>query len=101
MQTPRYDVKDTVNTIKQRQKYRPFAPMILEEHFDDYFKGRKNRYMQFVSKAMHDYSSVTHIDGTARVQVVEQTNTSVARLILEEFYAKTGCPMLLNTFFEY
>jgi len=94
---PRYDVKDTVNTIKQRQKYRPFAPMILEEHFDDYFKGRKNRYMQFVSKAMHDYSSVTHIDGTARVQVVEQTNTSVARLILEEFYAKTGCPMLLNT----
>ena len=48
--------------------------MILEEHFDDYFIGRKNRYMQFVSKAKHDYSSVTHVDGTARVQVVEKSS---------------------------
>ena len=94
---PRYDVKDTVNEIKQRQKFRPFAPMILEEYFDDYFIGRKNRYMQFVSRAKHDYSSVTHVDGTARVQVVEKTNPSVSRLILEEWYNKTGCPMLLNT----
>lgn len=94
---PRYDVKDTVNEIKQRQKFRPFAPMILEEHFDDYFIGRKNRYMQFVSKAKHDYSSVTHVDGTARVQVVEKSNPSVSRLILEEWYDRTGCPMLLNT----
>ena len=38
---PRYDVKDTVNEIKQRQKFRPFAPMILEEHFDDYFISEK------------------------------------------------------------
>lgn len=94
---PRYDVKDTVNEIKQRQKFRPFAPMILEEHFDDYFRGRKNRYMQFVQKAKHDYASVTHVDGTARVQVVEKSNPSVSRLILEEWYNKTGCPMLLNT----
>jgi carbamoyltransferase len=94
---PRYPIKDTINQIKRRQKYRPFAPMILEEHFDKYFKGRKNRYMQFVSKALHDYKSVTHVDGTARVQVVERSNPSVARLILEEWYEKTGCPMLLNT----
>ena len=91
------DVKDKMNVIKKRQKFRPFAPMILEEHFDDYFIGRKNRYMQFVSRAKHDYSSVTHVDGTARVQVVEKTNPSVSRLILEEWYDKTGCPMLLNT----
>ena len=71
--------------------------MILEEYFDEYFHGRKNRYMQFVSKALHDFKSVTHVDGTARVQVVEKSNPSVARLILEEWYEKTGCPMLLNT----
>lgn len=94
---PRIDIKDTINEIKQRQKFRPFAPMILEEYFDDYFKGRKNRYMQFISKALHDYDAVTHVDGTARVQVVEKDNPSVARLILEEWYNKTGCPMLLNT----
>ena len=94
---PRLDIKDTVNDIKQRQKFRPFAPAILEEHFDDYFDGRKNRYMQFVSKAKHDYKSVTHVDGTARVQCVEKDNISILRPILEEWYNRTGCPMLLNT----
>ena len=94
---PREDIKDTVNEIKKRQKFRPFAPSILEEHFDDYFVGRKNRYMQFVCKAKHDLKSVTHVDGTARVQVVEKDCKSVIRPILEEWYNKTGCPMLLNT----
>ena len=94
---PRLDIKDTVNEIKQRQKFRPFAPAILEEHFDDYFVGRKNRYMQFVCKAKHDLKSVTHVDGTARVQVVEKDNVSILRPVLEEWYDKTGCPMLLNT----
>lgn len=94
---PREDIKDTVNEIKKRQKFRPFAPSILEEHFDDYFVGRKNRYMQFVCKAKHDLKSVTHVDGTARVQVVEKDCKSVIRPILEEWYDKTGCPMLLNT----
>ena len=69
---PRYDIKDTVNDIKQRQKFRPFAPAILEEYADEYFDGPMNEYMQFVAKAKHDYSSVTHVDGTARVQVVKK-----------------------------
>tara|TARA_B100001175_G_scaffold58982_1_gene47695 strand:- start:959 stop:1612 length:654 start_codon:yes stop_codon:yes gene_type:complete len=94
---PRYDIKDTVNTIKRRQKFRPFAPAILEEYADEYFRGPMNRYMQFVARAKHDYKSVTHVDGTARVQLVEKTNTSILRKILEEWYDKTGVPMLLNT----
>ena len=94
---PRYDIKDTVNDIKQRQKFRPFAPAILEEYADEYFDGPMNRYMQFVSKAKHDYSSVTHVDGTARVQLVEKDCQSIIRPILEEWYDETGCPMLLNT----
>ena len=94
---PRYDIKDTVNTIKQRQKFRPFAPAILEEYADEYFEGPMNEYMQFVATAKHDYSSVTHVDGTARVQIVKKDCSSVIRKILEEWYDKTGCPMLLNT----
>ena len=94
---PRYDIKDTVNNIKQRQKFRPFAPAILEEYAKKYFRGPMNRYMQFVAKAKHDYKSVTHVDGTARVQLVEKDNVSVLRPILEEWYEKTGVPMLLNT----
>jgi len=94
---PRHDIKDTVNDIKQRQKFRPFAPAILEEYADEYFDGPMNEYMQFVAKAKHDYSSVTHIDGTARVQVVKKDCSSLIRQVLEEWYERTGCPMLLNT----
>ena len=94
---PRRNIKDTVNKIKRRQLFRPFAPAILEEHADEYFSGPMNEYMQFVAEAKHDYSSVTHVDGTARVQIVRKDCTSVLRPVLEEWYDKTGVPMLLNT----
>ena len=94
---PREPIKDTVNEVKRREKFRPFAPAILEEYAEEYFEGPMNRYMQFVSKSKHDYSSVTHVDGTSSVQVVEKDCVSVIRPILEEWYDKTGCPMLLNT----
>jgi carbamoyltransferase len=94
---PRLDIKDTVNDIKRRQRFRPFAPAILEEHSTKFFSGPMNEYMQFVATALHDYDSVTHVDGTARVQVVKPDCQSVIRPILEEWYELTGCPMLLNT----
>ena len=93
----RYDVKDTVNTIKRRQKYRPFAPAILEEYAHEYFEGPMNEYMQYTSIAKHPYSSVTHVDGTARVQIVKKDCPSIFRKIIEEYHARTGIPMLLNT----
>lgn len=93
----RHDVKDTVNTIKRRQKYRPFAPAILEEHAEDYFEGPMNRWMQYAAKAKHDYASVTHVDGTGRVQLVPKDSKSVFRKIIECYYERTGVPMLLNT----
>ena len=37
------------NDIKKRQKFRPFAPAILEEYADEYFEGPMNEYMQFVA----------------------------------------------------
>ena len=93
----RYDIKDTVNKIKQRELYRPFAPAILEEYADEYFDGHKNEYMQYQSIAKHDYKSVIHVDGTSRCQVVKKDCQSVIRPILEEYFERTGIPMLLNT----
>ena len=94
---PRYNIKDTVNKIKRRQKFRPFAPAILAECYDEYFEGFANEYMQFVAWAKHDYKSVTHVDGSARVQLVYPNDDCRLRMILEEFYSRTGVPMLLNT----
>jgi carbamoyltransferase len=96
-------IKDRVNDIKKRQKYRPFAPAILEEHAKDYFNLNSAcdyRYMQYAVKANENtqmfYPAVCHIDGTARVQVVPKDGSNM-RNILEAWYAKTKCPMLLNT----
>lgn len=94
---PIYDIKDTVNKIKRRQPFRPFAPAILEEFADEYFSGPMNEYMQYTANAKHDYKSVTHVDGTARVQIVRKDSRSILRPILEEFYELTRVPMLLNT----
>ena len=93
----RHNIKRGVNRIKKRQQFRPFAPAILSEFADEYFEGITNPYMQYVAKAKHDYSSVVHVDGTSRVQTVEPDCPSVLRRILEEYYERTGIPMLLNT----
>lgn len=94
------DIKDLVNQIKRRQQFRPFAPAILEEHVHDYFVIPVNTspYMQFIAKVKHPdlYPAITHIDGTARVQTVGK-NAGGFRKLLEQWYAETGCPMLLNT----
>jgi carbamoyltransferase len=93
------DMKDLVNTVKKRQRYRPFAPVILAEHAEEYFYGDVGPYMQFTSKCRKskDFPAIVHVDGTSRVQTVNKTNNSGLRELLERWYAKTGCPMLLNT----
>lgn len=96
------DIKDRVNEIKRRQKFRPFAPVILEEHVDDYFDMPcgfgTSRYMQSIARCRHPdlFPAVCHVDNTSRVQTVPNDGSGIRRL-LEAWYAKTGCPMLLNT----
>ncbi len=93
------DIKDTVNEIKRRQQFRPFAPMILEEHVDEYFDGPSGPYMQFIAKCKHpkDFPAIIHKDGTSRVQTVNKEQHAGLHELLTRFYDKTGCPMLLNT----
>ena len=93
----RTNVKDTVNKIKNRQEFRPFAPAILSEYADQYFEGYMGEHMQYACKAKLDYKSVIHVDGTSRVQLVKPDCTSILRKILEEYHEITGVPMLLNT----
>ena len=93
------DMKDRVNKIKKRQRYRPFAPAILEEHAEKYFYGDVGPYMQFTSKCRKadEFPAIAHVDGTSRVQTVGRNDNTGFRELLERWYAKTGCPMLLNT----
>jgi carbamoyltransferase len=96
------DVKDRVNEIKRRQKFRPFAPVILEEHVDNYFDMPSgfstSRYMQAIARCRHPqlFPAVCHVDNTSRVQTVPADGSGI-RQLLEAWYDRTGCPMLLNT----
>ncbi len=96
------EIKDKVNEIKRRQKFRPFAPIILEEHVDQHFimpRGwSDSRYMQVIATCRHPdlYPAIVHHDGTSRVQTVPKDGSGI-RQLLEAWYEKTGCPMLLNT----
>ena len=96
------DIKDRVNAIKRRQQFRPFAPVILEEHVDEYFDMPRgfvdSRYMQIVGRCRYAdlFPAIVHVDGTSRIQTVSADGSGI-RQLLEAWYAKTGCPMLLNT----
>ena len=96
------EIKDKVNEIKRRQKFRPFAPVILEEYADDYFdmpRGFSNsRYMQIIARCRHPdlFPAIIHADNTSRVQTVPKDGSGI-RELLEKWYVLTGCPMLLNT----
>jgi carbamoyltransferase len=92
------DIKDRVNDIKQRQRFRPFAPVVLAEHAHKLFDGHTGRYMQYTARVRDPdlYPAITHRDGTARVQTVERDGSGI-RALLERWYELTGCPMLLNT----
>ena len=100
---PRGDqIKDRVNEIKRRQKFRPFAPVILEEQVEEYFNMPKNwhnsRYMQVVGQCKHpeQFPAIVHYDGTSRIQTVPADGSGI-RELLEKWFVITGCPMLLNT----
>ena len=95
-------IKDRVNEIKRRQKFRPFAPVILEEMADQYFDFRSgwsnSRYMQSVAQCRYPsrFPAICHYDGTSRVQTVPKDGSGI-RELLEKWFMLTDCPMLLNT----
>ena len=96
------EIKDKVNEIKRRQKFRPFAPVILEEYADTYFNMphgfSDSRYMQVIATCRNPdlFPAIVHHDGTSRVQTVPNDGSGI-RQLLEKWYVLTGCPMLLNT----
>ena len=96
------DIKDLVNQIKRRQQFRPFAPVILEEHADELFDMPRGwtdtSYMQVIAQCRSPdrFPAICHVDGTSRIQTVRNDGSGI-RSLLEAWYAATGCPMLLNT----
>jgi carbamoyltransferase len=97
--------QDVVNMkIKFRESFRPFAPSVLEERVSDWFQlDKPSPYMLLVAQVREDrrtIPSVTHVDGSARIQTVDpHTNPRYYKLI-KRFEEKTGCPVIINTSFN-
>lgn len=97
-------MRDRINAVvKKRESFRPFAPAILwektAEHFD---MPHESPFMLETCYVTSDLAlpAITHIDQSARVQTVTKAVNSVFYTLIEKFYQKTQCPILLNTSFN-
>ncbi len=102
-----------LNEIKDREDFRPVAPMVLEEKAHEWFVSRRPGaagdalyapYMLFVYDVIADKAdripAVRHVDGTARVQTVAAHQNALVHALLTAFEERTGVPVLVNTSFN-
>lgn len=111
--------------IKFRESFRPFAPSVLAEKVNEWFElDRESPYMLLVADVKKEKQSrmsedegklwgidklnvvrseipaVTHVDYSARIQTVDKRDNPIYHALIERFYAKTGCPVIINTSFN-
>ncbi len=111
--------------VKYRESFRPFAPSVMREHVADWFEldvdspymllvadvlERRRRPMDAEEQALFgidklnvprsEIPAVTHVDYSARVQTVHRETNPRYHELLARFYARTGCPLLVNTSFN-
>ncbi len=95
------DIQQRMNVVKNRENFRPFAPVVMAEHAKQYFENivQDLSYMQFAVRCKDPakFPGITHADDTSRVQTVTAKQNPGLYNLLKLWYASTGCPMLVNT----
>ncbi len=113
--------------IKYRESFRPFAPIVLQDHVHEYFEmepGTESPYMllvadvcelhraersngqndafgiELLNQVRSSVPAVTHVDYSARVQTVDEVRNPLTAMLLRKFHERTGCPVLINTSFN-
>ncbi len=105
----REDAKRLLNSrVKHREAFRPFAPIVLAEHVQDWFQTER-RYppMDFMLEVcsirpsvVDKIPGVVHVDGTGRLQTVASEDNPRMYDLLSAFHRRTGVPLLINTSFN-
>jgi carbamoyltransferase len=93
---------ERLNRVKGREEFRPVAPMVLAERAHELFQGPlPSPYMLFVHDVRPDWRervpAVVHVDGTARVQTVDERQEPLVARMLRGFERRTGLPVVVNT----
>ncbi|MFD2569848.1 carbamoyltransferase [Spirosoma soli] len=99
------EMQGRLNDLKDREDFRPVAPVVMEEYAADYFvNARKSPFMLFVNDVKDEKKpeipAVTHTDGTARIQTVNEGQNAPYYHLLKAFHSLTGVPILVNTSFN-
>jgi carbamoyltransferase len=101
---PGYEANlERMNDVKGREQFRPVAPMVLLERAPHIFSRGPipSPYMLFVHDVAPEWReripTVTHVDGTARIQTVDRTQEPLVARMLECFERRTGLPIVVNT----
>ena len=99
--------KETVNKVKGREWFRPFAGSMLKEYFEEWFDTYGMEETPFMMYAMDfktekhgEVPAITHVDGTCRIQTVTREQNEAYYDLIEEFRKITGVPILFNTSFN-
>ena len=102
----RVDMKDILNLkIKRRESFRPFAPSVLREAVYDWFEQDDDvPFMMQVYKVRKEKQmlipAVTHVDGSGRLQTVNNETNPLYHKLISKYAQMTGVPMVLNTSFN-
>ena len=102
----RKDAKYLLNDkIKRRESFRPFAPSILKEAVSDYFVQKDTvpfmeKVFDIKKEKYDEIPAVTHVDGTGRLQSVDNEVSPRYHKLISKFAEKSGVPILLNTSFN-
>jgi carbamoyltransferase len=94
-----------LNEVKDREDFRPVAPVVLEEDAGEWFENAHySPFMLFIFNVKpnksHKIPAVRHTDGTARIQTVNKHQHPLYHDLLQAFKRKTGVPVLVNTSFN-
>jgi carbamoyltransferase len=101
-------IKEKINNaVKYREEFRPFAPAVLEEFAKEFFEIDDGEAVKFMEKVYPIRKSqrklipaVTHVDGSGRLQTVNEEDNPLFYRLIKNFHAATGIPIVLNTSFN-
>jgi carbamoyltransferase len=99
------EMQAKLNEIKDREDFRPVAPVVLEEDAAEWFQGASvSPFMLFIYDVRPEKAdsipAVRHVDGTARIQTINRRQNPAYYDLLKAFKKRTGVPVLVNTSFN-
>ena len=99
------EIEILIQKIKYREMFRPFAPSVLKEKAQEWFEGKTDSPFMLITynakkEKIKYMPAPIHVDGSARIQTVDQSTNPLYWNLIKQFENQTGVPALINTSFN-